>query len=134
MISFSPDYSINPHSLTNALQKNLTLSQQLEVCKRFNADYFESPEHLKVGISLNVKDGHCPIHGLRHPPEGDTTGWYIWAGDYSEAEDFFVPLHVSHLQDWCPEILKYLGLPPGFRFLIAPGYEDIWEDSSLLLP
>lgn len=31
-----------------------------------------------------------------------------------------------------PEIKKYLGLPPGWRFLIAPGYEDIWFDEALL--
>jgi hypothetical protein len=25
-----------------------------------------------------------------------------------------------------------LGLPPGWRFLIAPGYLDVWYDASLL--
>jgi hypothetical protein len=86
-----------------------------------------------VGISLNVKNGLQPINGLRHPPEGDTTGWYIWAGeDFSDDPDFFVPLHVKHLNEWCPEIVKYLGLPPGWRFLIANDYEDVWEDPSLL--
>lgn len=24
-----------------------------------------------------------------------------------------------------------LGLPPGWRFLLADGYEDVWEDASL---
>jgi hypothetical protein len=50
----------------------------------------------------------------------------------SEEKDFFVPLHVEHLGEWCPQVLSYLGLPPGWRFLIAPDYEDIWEDRSLL--
>jgi hypothetical protein len=26
----------------------------------------------------------------------------------------------------------YLALPPGWRFLIAPDYEDVWFDESLL--
>ena len=26
------------------------------------------------------------------------------------------------------------GLPPGWRFLIAPGHEDVWYDGSLLDP
>lgn len=74
-----------------------------------------------------------PINGLRHPPEGDTTGWYIWAGEeLSTATDFFVPLHVVHLDEWCPGAIPYLGLPPGWRFLIADGYEDVWFDPSLL--
>ncbi len=27
-----------------------------------------------------------------------------------------------------PEVLPYLALPPGWRFLIADGYEDGWFD------
>jgi hypothetical protein len=30
-------------------------------------------------------------------------------------------------------LTKYLGLAPGWRFLIAPGYEDVWFDEILLL-
>jgi hypothetical protein len=88
---------------------------------------------LKVGISKNVRDGIWPINGLRHPLEGDTTGWYIWAGEqFSTDPDFFVPLHVEHLKEWCPLVLKYLGLAPGWRFLVANGYEDVWQDITLL--
>lgn len=79
------------------------------------------------------KVGLQPINGLRHLPEGDTTGWYIWAGEKMESDDdFFKPLHVEHLLDWCPDIKKYLGLPPGWRFLVAGDYEDVWYDESLL--
>jgi len=46
--------------------------------------------------------------------------------------DFFVPLHVEHLDEWCPGAVKYLGLAPGWRFLFAEGYEDVWEDTELL--
>jgi hypothetical protein len=73
------------------------------------------------------------LNRLRHPPEGDTTGWYIWAGEgWSDDPGFFVPLHVGHVDEWSPLISPYLALPPGWRFLIAGGYEDIWEDRSLL--
>ncbi|HMH32632.1 MAG TPA: hypothetical protein VK543_06355 [Puia sp.] len=110
------------------------IKEQMILCNRLNAPFIGSPGHLKVGISLNLKDGTYPINGLRHPIEGDTTGWYIWAGEqFSNDPDFFVPLRVAHLKEWRPEVLKYLGLAPGWRFLIGPyGYEDIWEDKSLL--
>ncbi|WP_422652960.1 immunity protein Imm33 domain-containing protein [Archangium sp.] len=42
-----------------------------------------------------------------------------------------IPL-VAHLADWCPLALKFLGLPPGWRFLVAEGHEDVWEDPTLL--
>lgn len=110
--------------------------EQLEVCLRHGAGSLECPGYLKVGIARNVKNGVLPLNGLRHPPEGDTSGWYIWAGDADPQDDpeFFLPLHVHHLSDWCPEVIRFLGLPPGWRFLTAGEYEDVWEDPSLLNP
>jgi hypothetical protein len=105
---------------------------QQSFCARFGVGPVPSPDHLKVGVARNVKDGIQPINGMRIAPEGDTTGWYIWAGEEcSEAPDFFVPLHVKHLTTWCPQVIPYLQLPPGWRFLIAPNYEDVWKDDSL---
>lgn len=108
------------------------MNEQKEVCRKYNAEFLETPVNLKIGISLNVKENNYPIHGLRHPPEGDTTGWYIWVGEYSEESDFFQPLHVEHIKEWNPLIEKYLGLAPGWRFLITPEYEDVWYDKDLL--
>ncbi|WP_285060263.1 immunity protein Imm33 domain-containing protein [Pedobacter ginsengisoli] len=107
--------------------------EQLLICQRFNSPFVEAGRHLKVGISKNVLEGAWPLNGMRHPLEGDTTGWYIWSGeDFSQAPDFFVPMHVEHLEQICPSVLKYLGLAPGWRFLIAEDYEDVWEDLTLL--
>ena len=107
--------------------------EQLDICRRFGVVPTPAPGHMKVGISANVRDGLLPINGLRHSSEGDTTGWYIWAGEeLSNAPDFFQSLHVEHLLDWCPDVIPYLLLPPGWRFLLAPGVEDVWEDPSLL--
>jgi hypothetical protein len=47
--------------------------------------------------------------------------------------DFFVPTHAAHLTEYRPICLPYLALPPGWRFLLAPGYEDVWYDESLLI-
>jgi|SRR5690606_25134560 len=106
---------------------------QKEICRKYGAEFLASPDSLKVGISLGVRDGRLPINGLRHAPSEDTTGWYIWAGEeLSDKQDFFSPLHVEHLDDWCPQAKKYLGLAPGWRFLIAGDYEDVWFDETLL--
>ena len=87
-----------------------------------------------VGVSRSLLEANWswPVHGLRHQPTGDTSGWYVWTGELSEAPDFFVPLHAEHLLEKVPQLGTYLGLPPGSRFLLAPGHEDIWTDTSLL--
>lgn len=80
-----------------------------------------------------MRDGLLPIDGLRHPGEVDTTGWSIRAGEeLSTDHDFFVPVCVSHLGDGCPDVIRFLGLPAAFRFLVAGEHEDVWEDRSLL--
>ncbi|WP_456088837.1 immunity protein Imm33 domain-containing protein [Paraburkholderia ferrariae] len=43
-----------------------------------------------------------------------------------------MPVHAAHLADWAPLVLPYLGLPPGWRFLVTEQYEDVWEDKQLL--
>ncbi|MFN8579373.1 MAG: hypothetical protein U0163_00140 [Gemmatimonadaceae bacterium] len=85
-----------------------------------------------LGIALQTLTS-LPLNGLRHPAQGNTCGWYIWGGASLSAEpDFFQPLHVAHLAQHCPEALRYLGLPAGWRFLTAPGHEDTWFDPTLL--
>lgn len=106
---------------------------QRKTCIRRGTDYMPPTAGSKIGISLNARSGILPLNGLRHPPEGDTCGWYVYAGEeLSTSPDFFKPLHIEHLTEYCPQIIPYLGLPPGWRFLLAGDYEDVWYDEALL--
>jgi hypothetical protein len=91
-------------------------------------------EGLSAGVSRSLIEDEWdwPIHGLRHPPSGSTSGWYVWTGELSPAADFFHPWHVSHLVERDERLSGLLALPPGSRFLIAPEYQDVWEDPELL--
>jgi hypothetical protein len=105
---------------------------QAALCERFGVEFHASQPHLKLGLALAAL-GQQPINGLRHPPKGDTTGWYVWGGlELSPAADFFQPVHLDHLEEVLPAVIPYLGLPAGWRFQIAPGHEDVWFDAALL--
>ncbi len=104
-----------------------------DVCSRFGLTPDPPAPGTTVGISRRAMAGIWPVHGLRHLPENGTCGWYIWIGEFSQADDFFQPLHVEHLAERLPGVVPYLDLPAGSRFLIAPDYEDVWEDPSLLI-
>ena len=107
---------------------------QRETCRRFATDFLTSDGASKAGVSLDALNGKVPLHGMREPPEGSLSGWFLFAGpgEPSEDEDFYQPVHMSHFPDLFPGILRYLGLPPGWRFLVAPDYEDVWFDKNLL--
>lgn len=79
-------------------------NDQMLICKKYKAPFLYTPMAFKLGIALNVKNQVFPINGLCHPIKGDMSGWYIWAGEeFSKNLDIFVPLHMEHLLDWCPE-------------------------------
>lgn len=111
----------------------MSRTAQFEVCERFGVDPDPPLEGERVGISPNVLTDVLPLIALRHPRENGTCGRYIWAGE-GQPDDprFFVALHVEHLAEWCPLIVPYLALPPGYRVLLAPDFEDAWFDGSLL--
>lgn len=104
---------------------------QKEICNKYKTEFILSNKNYKLGLAISTI-GKKPINGLRHRIENDTCGWYIWCGEeFSEDPEFFQPLHVKHIDNYLPEIQKYLALPPGYRFLIDIDYEDIWFDENL---
>jgi hypothetical protein len=107
---------------------------QKAICKKYGAEYLSSPFNKLIGVALKSFDKfEMPINGLRHPTQGEqSANWYIWAGEYSDKDDFFQPIHISHLLNICPKAINYLGLAPGWRFLFDNRYEDVWFDESLL--
>jgi hypothetical protein len=98
---------------------------QKDICRQYATEYVAVRGSDKTGFALSTK-GLTPINGLRHPVAGETSGWYIWCGEnFSDAPDFFVPLHTYHLYEDYPEIAHLLGLPPGYRFLLAGDFLDV---------
>jgi hypothetical protein len=101
-------------------------------CRERDIEYVPAPGDLKLGFALATL-GQLPINGLRHRPSDGTSGWYIWCGEsFRGADDFFDALHLKHLYADYPVLAEVLGLPPGYRFLLAGDYLDIWFDAQLL--
>jgi hypothetical protein len=92
--------------------------EQAAICARFGVEPSGVLPERKIGIARNVfgglVPGLVPVNGLRHKPEGDTSGWYIWAREQlSDDPGFCVPLHVGDLAERCPAVIPYLALPQG---------------------
>ncbi len=94
---------------------------------------FDPMLEMKLGLSSGVREGSGEvIHGMRCAPEKGTSGWYVWAGEYSYDSSFFEPVHGQHLANDRPDLKPLLHLPPGWRFLFHGEDLDIWFDEDLL--
>jgi hypothetical protein len=107
--------------------------RQLALCTLHNAEPVAVHEDEKLGIARNVRSGLLPICGERHLPEHGTCGWYIWAGEPSDDPNFFDPVHIAHLEDWCERVMPFLLLPPGWRFIIFDDHYNAWFDPHVNL-
>ena len=109
--------------------------EQKEVCKRYNLLWTPIERTSMIAINNSFFSTSQPINGLRHPKEKNIDGWYLWSGgEIPQDEDhFFDPIHTEHLFKSKTIVLKYLGLPFGYRFQIDDkGYEDVWFEQTLL--
>jgi len=114
---------------------NLIQAEQKAICDRLKVYWTPVDLNSLIAFNISLLSATNPINGLRHPKQERIDGWYLWSGEEINQNDdnFFKPLHVGHLLEKRPIVLKYLGLPAGWRFQIDDGgYEDIWFDNSLL--
>jgi hypothetical protein len=108
---------------------------QRRVCRAYQADYVPPTPGSKVGIALQTMD-RSPIHAVRLPPTETTCGWYIFAGDeWSDDPNFYQPMCVEHMAQYCKFALPFLALPPGWRFFTdGKGQYGASFDPKVLLP
>jgi hypothetical protein len=118
----------------NKFSKSFVSSAQKKICDQYGSSFLPPNTDGKIGIAINNL-GAMPITGVRKKLENGTEGWYIWSGDYSDKDDFFKAIHVSHIEAILPDAMKYLALEPGYKFIFDDqGYEDVWFDETLLNP
>ncbi|WP_304991354.1 immunity protein Imm33 domain-containing protein [Burkholderia plantarii] len=98
---------------------------QIVTCEKYNLPQVE-PEAM-VAIALETI-GKNPTYGTRIIlPEGGNVSWFFHCGEYSDKDDFYKPIHIEHLREILPSVLKYLRLPHGAKFIIDDnGFEDVW--------
>jgi hypothetical protein len=101
------------------------LKDQQAICRKYKFPEVNPEEMVAVALS---SVGKMPISGTRIKlSPGENVSWFIHCGDYSDADDFYQPMHTEHVGEILPLVVKYLRLPPGARFAVdADGFEDVW--------
>ncbi|EBS6357271.1 hypothetical protein D4E88_23950 [Salmonella enterica subsp. enterica serovar Albany] len=106
------------------------VKEQKNICNKYNSPCFFCSDMEIVGVAIDSMRKQ-PIYGVRVAREDNSCGWYLWGGDYSSSDDFFQPVHFSHLHEVIPDyVMKYLALAPGFKFTTdISNYEDVWYET-----
>lgn len=110
-------------------------NQQQAICARFQVNWMPIGLNALVAFNESLFSSTQPINGLRQPNQKTIDGWYLWSGGDVPANEiqFFKPVTILQILEQRPLVLKYLGLPEGWRFQVDDlGYEDIWFEASVL--
>ncbi len=116
---------------SKAQSKDQSIAQihenQRRICDKYGLPA-QAPEDM-VALAIGSLD-QSPIYGTRIDlPENGTISWFIHCGAHSDASDFYQPLHAAHLAELLPQVLAYLALPSGTKFILdRAGYEDVWRE------
>lgn len=103
--------------------------QQLE-CKAHQV----APLFPNFGQYLMISDGvyeGLPVNGVRYMSPSHMTGWWLTTDEYNDDVKSLKNVHFFHVAFTRPDILKYLALPPGFRFYISQGESGAWFDEQV---
>lgn len=107
------------------------IAEQKLLCEEFGSNYIEvkGDDLIAVAVQTLEKD---PLVGIRKKPEtAENVSWYIYGGELEEGTDHFETMTVRELQELVPEVLPYLALDIGFRFMIdGDDYEDVWKEGD----
>ena len=119
-----------PQVNTSPLQE--LIAEQKLLCEEVGSAYIELHGDDVVAVAVQTLNQE-PIVGLRKKPETEeNVSWYIYGGELGEGTDFFETMSIKKLQDILPEVLPYLALEEGYRFMIdADDYEDVWKEGDL---
>jgi hypothetical protein len=107
------------------------IAEQKLLCEEVGSNYIEVRGDDVVAVAVHTLNKE-PIVGLRKAPEtAENVSWYIYGGELGEGEDFFETMSIKKLQDILPEVLPYLALQEGYRFMIDfDDYEDVWKEGD----
>ncbi|WP_445115933.1 immunity protein Imm33 domain-containing protein [Acinetobacter sp. WZC-1] len=107
------------------------IEEQKLVCEEFDSAYIKVSEEDVIALATQTLTRE-PIVGLRKKPADDGVAWFIYGGELEEGEDFFETMTVRELEKILPEVVPYLALEEGFRFMIdRDDYEDIWKAEQI---
>ncbi|KRP68041.1 hypothetical protein TU82_04370 [Pseudomonas orientalis] len=103
-------------------------AEQHMICAKNGVDYVAPSFEQMIIISHGVMEGD-PAEGVRYPSPEHMSGWWITTDRYDGNTENLQSVHLQHVAVNRPDLVKYLGLPFGYRFH-GPS-NDVWLDEKI---
>ncbi len=104
---------------------------QQECCEHYSSNYTPTELEQLVVISDGIYEGAVPVEGVRYPSPSHMTGWWLTTDNYNGDVDTLQSVHFRHIVEKRPELAIYMGLKPGYRFLLGGKDEHVWFDEKV---
>lgn len=103
--------------------------QQSKICWEQNLIPLFPNFNQSVVISDGVYEGK-DIEGIRYDSRQGESGWYLITDDYNDDIKSLKMVHFYHVAFARPDILQYLAIPFGYRFIMKNGNVEICRDEE----
>lgn len=103
------------------------IRKQSELCSHYGLPVQFPNFSQMVVISKGVYEGK-DIEGIRYESPEHMSGWWLITDDYDDNIESLMTVHFHHVVFSRPDIVKYLALPFGYRFLMDNGNISVSKD------
>ncbi|MDQ1161345.1 hypothetical protein QE422_001713 [Chryseobacterium sp. SORGH_AS 447] len=103
------------------------IKNQSEICFQYKLIPLFPNFNQQIVISKGVYEGK-DVEGIRYDSPEHMSGWWLITDDYDDNIESLTTVHYYHVAFARPDILKYLALPFGYRFLMENDNVKIIKD------
>lgn len=104
---------------------------QCDVCRANRSRYTETKLDDRLVASPDVIDGMArSIEGVRYPFNPPNSGWWLFGSDFGGDMTSMKNVHVGHVALRYPDIVRFLGMGPGYCFKNGPGETTWFEEEA----
>lgn len=105
-------------------------NDQSAICSAASSAYVQTQLIEMVVVSPDVEAGGAVEQGVRYPFGSPNSGWWIFGSRYSGVIETMLRIHVGHLAQSFPGLVRYLALEPGFCFSLVP-QPRVWFEEEV---
>ncbi|WP_054508711.1 hypothetical protein [Chryseobacterium sp. ERMR1:04] len=122
--------NINGEDIKEGCEFAISLTKdQSEICAEYGLIPLFPNFSQMIVISKGVYEGK-DIEAIRYDSPEHMSGWWLITDDYDDDIKSLMTVHFYHVAFKRPDILKYLALPFGYRFLMENNEIEVTKDED----